>query len=187
MCGANSIVVVVVVVVIRLNPVTDTGHYLMPCVVSLLLQLHSLFLLLLLLLCLPFVAVPVKGRGCWGRSFLSTCLQHVRHSVLVDDAGVACVAFGSAAATAGAAAAGGVTLLCWLCCHVAVHSIITTSAAAPHCACLPTLPNVLQLLYSPIAGRWPVPSPSLALSLLSALLCLLFCRCSVSCCSSRPG
>lgn len=26
-CGANSIVVVV----IRLNPVTDTGHYLMPC------------------------------------------------------------------------------------------------------------------------------------------------------------
>lgn len=162
MCGANSIVVVVVVVVIRLNPVTDTGHYLMPCVVSLLLQLHSLFLLLLL--CLPFVAVPVKGRWCWGHSFLSTCLQHVRHSVLVDDAGVPCVAFGSAAA------AGGVTLLCWLCCHVAVHSIITTSAAAPHCACLPTLPNVLQLLYSPIAGRWPVP---LSLSFCSALFALL--------------
>lgn len=147
MCGANSIVVVVVV--IRLNPVTDTGHYLMPCVVSLLLQLHLLLPPSFPLPSAAASALPAfcccssEGRGCWGHSFLSTCLQHVRHSVLVDDAAVACVALGSAAAVA---AAGGVALLCWLCCHVAVHSIITTSAAAPHCACLPTLPNVLQLL-----------------------------------------
>lgn len=73
MCGANSIVVVVVV--IRLNPVTDTGHYLMPCVVSLLLQLHLLLRLPLPTASASAAALPAfcwcssKGRGLWGAQF----------------------------------------------------------------------------------------------------------------------
>jgi len=63
-CGANSIVVVVVV--IRLNPVTDTGHY-----------LDALCIVLLPLLPLIVIVIVVVVAV-----FCQTCLQHVRHSVL---------------------------------------------------------------------------------------------------------